>query len=74
MGENVGAAARAMKNFGLSELRLIAPMFEWPNDRAQILAIGAGDILERDHAPSPPPRTPWPMCSWCWRPRRAAAM
>jgi tRNA/rRNA methyltransferase len=47
MGENVGAAARAMKNFGLSELRLIAPMFEWPNDRAQILASGAGDILER---------------------------
>ena len=46
MGENVGAAARAMKNFGLSELVLIAPKFEWPNDRAQILASGAGDILE----------------------------
>ena len=47
MGENVGAAARAMKNFGLSELRLIAPKREWPNDRAQILASGAGEILER---------------------------
>jgi len=47
MGENVGAAARAMKNFGLSELRLIAPKMEWPNDRAQILASGAGDILDR---------------------------
>jgi len=46
MGENVGAAARAMKNFGLSELILIAPKFEWPNDRAQILASGAADILE----------------------------
>jgi tRNA/rRNA methyltransferase len=46
MGENVGAAARAMKNFGLSELILIAPKFEWPNDRAQILASGAGDILD----------------------------
>jgi len=46
MGENVGAAARAMKNFGLSELILIAPKFEWPNDRAQILASGAGDILQ----------------------------
>ena len=43
MGENVGAAARAMKNFGLSELRLIAPKMEWPNDRAQILASGAGE-------------------------------
>ena len=47
MGENVGAAARAMKNFGLSDLRLIAPKMEWPSDRAQILASGAGDILER---------------------------
>jgi tRNA/rRNA methyltransferase len=46
MGENVGAAARAMKNFGLSDLRLIAPKMEWPNTRAQILASGAGDILE----------------------------
>jgi tRNA/rRNA methyltransferase len=45
MGENVGAAARAMKNFGLSQLRLIAPKFGWPNDRAQMLASGAGDIL-----------------------------
>src|SRR5215475_1218494 len=47
MGENVGAAARAMKNFGLSELVLIAPKFEWPNDRAQMLASGSADILER---------------------------
>ncbi len=47
MGENVGAAARAMKNFGLSDLRLIAPKMEWPNERAQILSSGAGDILER---------------------------
>ncbi len=45
MGENIGAAARAMKNFGLSELRLIAPKCEWPNDRAQILASGASDII-----------------------------
>jgi tRNA/rRNA methyltransferase len=47
MGENAGAAARAMKNFGLSELRLIAPKFPWPSDRAQMLASGAGDILDR---------------------------
>jgi len=47
MGENVGAAARAMKNFGLSELVLIAPQFKWPSDRASALAAGAGDILER---------------------------
>lgn len=47
MGENIGSAARAMKNFGLSELVLVAPKCEWPNDRAQILASGSGDILER---------------------------
>ncbi|HEY0267450.1 MAG TPA: RNA methyltransferase [Rhizomicrobium sp.] len=47
MGENVGAAARAMKNFGLSELILVAPKMDWPNDRAQMLASGAGDILDR---------------------------
>jgi tRNA/rRNA methyltransferase len=46
MGENVGAAARAMKNFGLRELVLIAPKMEWPNDKAQMLASGSGDILE----------------------------
>jgi tRNA/rRNA methyltransferase len=46
IGENIGAAARAMKNFGLSELRLIAPQCRWPNERALALASGAGDILE----------------------------
>lgn len=47
MGENIGAAARAMKNFGLSDLRLVAPQCGWPNERAQVLASGAGDIIER---------------------------
>jgi tRNA/rRNA methyltransferase len=46
MGENIGAAARAMKNFGLEELRLIAPKTPWPNDRAKALAAGATDIIE----------------------------
>ncbi len=46
MGENVGAAARAMKNFGLSELVLIAPKCDWPSDRAYMLASGSGDILD----------------------------
>jgi tRNA/rRNA methyltransferase len=45
IGENIGAAARAMKNFGLSELRLIAPQCRWPSDRAEALAAGAGDVL-----------------------------
>src|ERR1700742_2241696 len=46
LGENIGAAARAMKNFGLSDLHLIAPQVEWPNERARVLASGSGDILE----------------------------
>jgi tRNA/rRNA methyltransferase len=47
MGENIGAAARAMKNFGLTELRLVAPQCRWPSERAEALAAGAGDILAR---------------------------
>jgi tRNA/rRNA methyltransferase len=47
LGENIGAAARAMKNFGLTELRLVAPQCRWPNERAAALAAGAGDILQR---------------------------
>ena len=46
LGENIGAAARAMKNFGLTDLRLIAPQCGWPNDRALVLASGAGDIIQ----------------------------
>ena len=44
--ENIGAAARAMKNFGLGELRLVAPREEWPNKRAYDLAAHAGDVLD----------------------------
>jgi len=55
MGENIGAAARAMANFGLSEMRLIAPKTEWPNERAKVLASGAGGILEAATVyPDPP--------------------
>ena len=55
MGENIGAAARAMKNFGLTDLHLIAPKCEWPNDRAQMLASGAADIIAATqvHADAP---------------------
>lgn len=41
LGENAGAAARAMLNCGLSELRLVAPRDGWPNERAQAMATGA---------------------------------
>ena len=35
LGENIGAAARAMANFGLSRLRLVKPQQGWPNEKAQ---------------------------------------
>jgi len=48
MGENIGAAARALWNFGLDGLRVVAPRDGWPNPRAVAMASGAGRIL--DHA------------------------
>src|SRR5579884_2769523 len=41
LGENIGAAARAMANFGLSRLRLVRPVQGWPNEKARVLAAGA---------------------------------
>lgn len=46
MGENIGGAARAMWNFGLSRMRLVAPRDGWPNQRAVALASGAGRLLD----------------------------
>jgi tRNA/rRNA methyltransferase len=46
MGENVGAAARAMWNFGLDRMRVVAPRDGWPNERAVALASGAGRLLD----------------------------
>src|SRR5580658_8778005 len=46
LGENIGAVARAMANFGLSRLRLVAPRQAWPNDKARMMAAGADRILE----------------------------
>mgnify|MGYP001565177377 FL=1 len=45
MGENIGAVARAMSNFGLSELRIVAPRDGWPNPKAVEMAAGGLDII-----------------------------
>jgi tRNA/rRNA methyltransferase len=45
LGENIGAAARAMANFGLSRLRLVKPRQSWPNPQAHKMASGADRIL-----------------------------
>jgi tRNA/rRNA methyltransferase len=47
LGENIGKAARAMLNFGLSDLRLVAPRDGWPNPAAGPAASGADLVLER---------------------------
>ena len=47
MGENIGAAARAMLNFGLTDMRLVAPRDGWPNPEAGPAASGADAVLER---------------------------
>ncbi len=46
LGENIGAAARAMANFGLSQLRLVRPRQSWPNPKATVMAVGADHILD----------------------------
>jgi tRNA/rRNA methyltransferase len=47
LGQNIGKAARAMLNFGLTELRLVAPRDGWPNPDAGPAASGADIVLER---------------------------
>ncbi|WP_187430620.1 tRNA (cytidine/uridine/adenosine-2'-O-)-methyltransferase TrmJ [Roseobacter fucihabitans] len=46
MGENIGAAARAMWNFGLDRMRIVAPRDGWPNPNATAMASGAGRLLD----------------------------
>ncbi len=47
LGENIGKAARAMLNFGLTEMRLVAPRDGWPNPSAGPSASGADVVLEQ---------------------------
>ena len=46
MGENIGASARAMWNFGLDHIRIVAPRDGWPNQHADAMASGAGRLLD----------------------------
>jgi tRNA/rRNA methyltransferase len=47
LGENIGKAARAMLNFGLTDMRLVAPRDGWPNPAAGPAASGADIVLEK---------------------------
>jgi tRNA/rRNA methyltransferase len=46
MGENIGASARALWNFGLEQMRVVAPRDGWPSTRAVAMASGAGRLLD----------------------------
>jgi tRNA/rRNA methyltransferase len=47
LGENIGAVARAMLNFGISDLVIVNPRDGWPNEKATAMASGASIVLER---------------------------
>jgi tRNA/rRNA methyltransferase len=47
LGENIGKAARAMLNFGLTDLRLVAPRDGWPNPTAGPAAAGADSLIDQ---------------------------
>ena len=47
LGDNIGAAARAMANFGLGELRIVAPRDGWPNEAARAYAANAIAVVDR---------------------------
>ncbi len=46
MADNIGMAARAMANFGIEDMRLVAPRHGWPNDKARFAASGAHPVID----------------------------
>ena len=47
LGENIGACARAMKNFGFSKLHIVKPKINFPNHKAKATSVGAYDIINK---------------------------
>ena len=47
LGENIGASARALKNFGFSKLSIVKPRDGWPNVKAKATSVGAYEILKK---------------------------
>ena len=46
LGENIGACARSMKNFGFSKLNIVSPKFYFPNQKTKVTSVGAYDIIK----------------------------
>ena len=47
LGENIGACARSLKNFGFSKLHIVSPKQIWPNNKAKATSVGAYNILKK---------------------------
>ena len=47
LGENIGACARSMKNFGFSNLNIVSPKINFPNHKAKATSVGAFDIISK---------------------------
>ena len=47
LGQNIGSCARALKNFGFSNLSIVNPRDGWPNYKARMTSVGAFDMLEK---------------------------
>ena len=45
LGENIGACARSMKNFGFKTLHIVEPKINFPNHKAKATSVGAYDII-----------------------------
>ena len=47
LGENIGACARSMKNFGFNNLNIVSPKFTFPNHKTKVTSVGAIDIINK---------------------------
>ena len=47
LGENIGACARSMKNFGFTNLHVVSPKINFPNHKAKATSVGAFDIINK---------------------------
>ena len=47
LGENIGACARSIKNFGFSKLHIVSPKISFPNHKAKATSVGAFDIINK---------------------------
>ena len=47
LGENIGACARSIKNFGFNKLNIVSPKFSFPNHKAKTTSVGAFNIIDK---------------------------